>query len=244
MSEVTTRGADESTWWETLRRVLSVKLVVVLAVAMALVFTFVKVADEVIEGETSEVDAAIIMGLHQFQTPALDAFMSGVTWLGSVPVLGGIVLLLAGWAFWTRHRALAMIFLVSASSAGLLNTVLKLSFQRARPTLLDAVLPHSYSFPSGHSMGSAAVYGMSALVIHRLYPELPRWALYPVLGVLVLLIGLSRILLGVHWPTDVLAGFAAGGAMVIAMGVILQRWPGKAKSESDAALEEEGSVAA
>ena len=101
-----------------------------------------------------------------------------------------------------------------------LNIALKEAFQRIRPSLFEEVATlHSYSFPSGHSMASAAVYGSVAVLVARACPAWERLALTSA-AALVLLIGTSRIFLGVHWPTDVLAGWA-GGAFVALVGTYL-----------------------
>jgi len=98
----------------------------------------------------------------------------------------------------------------------LLNLLLKEAFQRARPSLFTEVATlHSYSFPSGHAMASAAVYGGVAVLMGRADPAHAR-RYHLGAAVLVLLIGMSRVYLGVHWFTDVLAGFAAGLFVLIA----------------------------
>jgi undecaprenyl-diphosphatase len=95
-----------------------------------------------------------------------------------------------------------------------LNFGLKHLFGRLRPNLFEEIATlHSYSFPSGHAMAAAAIYGMIAVVIARLAPSL-RLSVGPVAVALALLIGLSRIYLGVHWITDVLAGYAAGATIL------------------------------
>src|SRR5581483_1693245 len=92
-------------------------------------------------------------------------------------------------------------------------------FQRVRPSLWTAATLHSYSFPSGHAMAAVAIYGMAAVVAGRLWPRAARGAGIA-MPILALMIGISRVYLGLHWATDVLAGFAAG-AFILSGGVFL-----------------------
>lgn len=95
----------------------------------------------------------------------------------------------------------------------------KLSFQRPRPVpFFDTPLPSSYSFPSGHALFSFCFYGMlAAIITARLHSRSARTVIWLLAGVLVALIGLSRIYLGVHYPSDVLAGYAAALVWVVAV---------------------------
>jgi len=108
-----------------------------------------------------------------------------------------------------------------------LNFVLKEAFHRARPSLWDVVALHSYSFPSGHAMAAVAIYGMAAVVAVRLWPRLTRVGEIG-MPLLALLIGISRVYLGAHWPTDVLAGFAAG-AFILSGGVYVLYRPSEVR---------------
>jgi undecaprenyl-diphosphatase len=145
----------------------------------------------------------------------VDDAMRALTRLGSGWFLLLVVVAVAGWAIHRRARALAGVLVAVAVAAEGLNVLLKLLLHRARPDLWELVVPNSYSFPSGHAMVSTAVYGMAAFVAARLWPRL-RWPLYIGMPLVVLVIGISRVYLGVHWATDVLAGFAAGGLLLLA----------------------------
>jgi undecaprenyl-diphosphatase len=142
--------------------------------------------------------------------------MLAVTLLGSVPALALLVTLVAAWAFHRGARRIAVVLVAVSVTAQGLNSLLKLAFHRARPDVAwAAAVLRSYSFPSGHAMVSTAAYGAIALVVSRLEPGL-RWPAWIGVSLLVLLIGLSRVYLGVHWPSDVIAGFAAGALLVLA----------------------------
>ena len=106
-----------------------------------------------------------------------------------------------------------------------LNVVLKYTFERPRPTLFQEIETlHTYSFPSGHAMVGVAVYGMMGVVLARLAPGRRRLILLLMPG-LMFMIGISRVCLGVHWPSDVLAGFAAGAFIVLAGAIALDGIP-------------------
>ena len=195
----------------------------VLAAASAM-WLFIEVAEEVVEGDARAIDTAILMF---FRTPADPADPVGPRWLedlardltalGSPVVLGIILgvaclfLLLAG-----RHRT-SLFVLGATASGGIASTLLKLSFNRPRPDLVPHTLyVSSASFPSGHAMISALVYLTLGALVARLVRG-RRLKLY-VLSVAVLLsglVGLTRVYLGVHWPSDVVGGWAAGAAWAL-----------------------------
>jgi len=117
-----------------------------------------------------------------------------------------------------------LIAVIAADEA--LNFYLKHLFERPRPQLFSEIAAlHTYSFPSGHAMAAVSIYGMIAVVIARLEPRLRPWIPFAVVPV-ILLIGLSRIYLGAHWITDVLAGYAAGATLLFAAVFWLKIRPG------------------
>jgi undecaprenyl-diphosphatase len=171
---------------------------------------FARIANEVHEQETSAYDRALSLALHRLDSPIMDAAMRVFTFLGSFPAAAGVVLAVAIWLLRRRDKAGAAMLLGVAVVSELLNLALKETFQRARPSLFTEIATlHSYSFPSGHAMSSAAIYGAVAVLWARAHPG-QAMAARLIAAALVLLIGTSRIYLGVHWFTDVIAGFAAG----------------------------------
>ncbi len=140
-----------------------------------------------------------------------------MTYLGSVAFLTGagacavLVFVLA-----RRGRA-AVTLLVTMAGAALLNFTLKLVFGRERPEpFFDTPLPESYSFPSGHALLSFCFYGViAAMIIARIEGTWGRAAVWAGAALLVTLIGLSRVYLGVHYPSDVAAGYAAAFVWVV-----------------------------
>lgn len=200
------------------------RILLAMAAASAALWAFLELADEVLEGESMPVDQALLLLLRSPSDPAemlgppwLEDFAHDVTALGDIGVLGLIVLVATGFLACAGRRRTAL-FVVGATGGGALaSTLLKLAFARPRPDLVPhATEVTTASFPSGHAMVSAVVYLTLAALLARLVAA-PRLKAY-IIGVavvLTLLIGTSRIYLGVHWPSDVLAGWAAGAAWAL-----------------------------
>lgn len=207
------------------QRLREPRILLAMAAASAALWAFLEVADKVLEGESMPVDRALLLLLRSPSDPAemlgppwLEDFAHDVTTLGDIGVLGLIVLVATGFLACAGRRRTAL-FVVGATGGGALaSTLLKLAFARPRPDLVPhATEVATASFPSGHAMVSAVVYLTLAALLARLVAA-PRLKAYiiGVAGVLTLLIGTSRIYLGVHWPSDVLAGWAAGAAWALA----------------------------
>lgn len=190
-----------------------------LLAAAAALYLFAELAGEVREGDTRQFDESALAFVNRFASPPLTSFMRGVTYLGSnefLIVAGACALLaflLAGW-----RRAAAALALTMAGAAAL-NFLLKLAFQRERPSpFFDTPPPESYSFPSGHALLSFCFYGViAAALATRLEGRRPRALVWAAAALLVSLVGLSRLYLGVHYPSDVLAGYAAAFVWVVAV---------------------------
>ncbi|MFP5246362.1 MAG: phosphatase PAP2 family protein [Thermoanaerobaculia bacterium] len=183
---------------------------VVLA-ALALWF-FKKQADHVVEGEADQYDELIMDAVHRIDHPGMHNVMHGFTQLGSHAAIGtaagvtALLMLRRG----RKHDAWTVV--VSTGGAMAINTILKNIFRRQRPIEMARriKLPKSHSFPSGHSLLSAATY---PIVIHHLVERhsLPvQAAAHTIAGMIILSVGFSRVYFGVHFPSDVLGGFAAG----------------------------------
>jgi undecaprenyl-diphosphatase len=207
-----------------------VPIVLIAAAASA----FIALLDEVSEGDTRAIDEAIILAFRVPGDPAdpigapwFEEAMRDITALGSAPAL--VIAVLAVFGFLALAKAWRpAIFILVASGGGLLvSSLLKYTIDRPRPDLVPhGNLIYTSSFPSGHSMMSAVVYFTLAALVTRL---IERWRLKGyALGVamtLTLLVGVSRIYLGVHWPSDVMAGWAAGAAWALGCWLIA-RWIG------------------
>ena len=195
--------------------------VLVLFVALIVaILTFVKAAAEVLEGDTLTIDRAVLVALRQ---PGNLAVPVGPTWLpevminltslGSITVLTLITVLAAGYLLAARKPVMAIFTTVAVSSGALLGAALKATYARARPDIVEKLVGvHSLSFPSGHAMNSAVVYLTLAVLIARTTKDRAvRIYLIAIAITLTSVIGFTRVYLGVHWPTDVLAGWCVGG---------------------------------
>ena len=196
----------------TPRKFLVLHLVLGLALTLAAT-GFLRVAEEV--GDQAGLvgfDTALSQALHRAVSPATVDFFHAFTWFGGGMALAILTVVVALLLLRRRQRTLALGWTVAMGGVGLLNSLLKTFYRRTRPTFEDpfAVL-HSWSFPSGHSMSTFVAMGMLtylALVFVRRKPL--RIAAAALAAVWTVLIGFSRILLGAHYFSDVVAGFAAG----------------------------------
>ena len=205
----------------SIRLALGSVLLFGMALALTALFFFAWMADEIMEGDTLRFDEYVRGLIHQFAFPALTTLMQIASFLGSTLFLTllGISVVIA--LYLKKHRRGAIIFTITTIGASLLLVSLKLAFRRARPEpFFDTILPASYSFPSGHSLGSFCFYGALAAIItvriEKLWLKILVWL---AAVILILLIGISRIYLGVHYPSDILAGFAVGLIWVITIAV-------------------------
>lgn len=191
------------------------RALIVSALGVAAAVAFAAIAEEVVEKETSAFDRTVSLAVHGLDSPFMDFTMRLFTTIGSLKVVVvALVLTLVDTLRRRDARATWSLIAAFAAAEGI-NFVLKNLVGRARPTLFEEIATlHTYSFPSGHAMTGTAVYGMIGVVLARAYPPV-RTALAFAVPILVFLIGLSRVFLGVHWPTDVLAGWAAGMTLLL-----------------------------
>jgi undecaprenyl-diphosphatase len=193
---------------------------VAMIVGAAALLAFAKLADAVLEGDTRAFDERLILALRvpgNLADPIgprwVEEAMRDFTGLGSTGVLTVMVLAVTGFLFMTAKRHAAATVLLSVIGGVLLSQTLKWLFARPRPDLV----PHgaeiyTASFPSGHSMMSAVVYlTLGALLARTQAGRGVKAYILTVCVLLTLLVGISRVYLGVHWPTDVLAGWMLGG---------------------------------
>lgn len=214
-------------------RRMGLKLLFGLVAALSALIFFGLLADLVLEGETKNFDAVVLATIHQYASPNLTLLMSVVTRLGSTSFLMLLSVLLVFWGI-KRQRA-AVLFGITMLGAALLIWVLKLSFHRARPEpYFEIMPPKSYSFPSGHALGAFCFYGvLAALVADRVKSRQIRLIIWAAAILMIALIGVSRLYLGVHYPSDVLAGYAAGFVWVMTVASVdrlLVRKPGAPKT--------------
>lgn len=190
---------------------LSLSLLLGLIAAIGSLLFFGWLTDEVLEGETRHFDDATRAAVHQLASPALTNVMRGVSFLGSTVFLTVATILVVLWFALRKWRREAKLFAITMIGASLLNTTLKLAFKRPRPVpFFNLLPPESYSFPSGHALASCCFYGaFAAILTARLTRKRTRTVVWVLATTMFLLIGFSRIYLGVHYTTDVIAGFTA-----------------------------------
>jgi undecaprenyl-diphosphatase len=178
-------------------------------IAVAAVIAFGWLATEVMEQELRPLNESIMLGIHRYAGPRWDPIARGVTDHGSV-IFVSIIGLVVGGIFLYRRRMLDAATLgIELVGGGILSTVLKLIFQQQRPRLFPSVipLPPDYSFPSGHSLISFCLYGfIAAWLVADAPRERWRWLVAALSLSIAALVALSRLYLGVHWPSDVTAG--------------------------------------
>jgi undecaprenyl-diphosphatase len=177
------------------------------------------IGNEVRLGRTAALDAAVRNAVHGWASPPLTGAMKGATQLGSTPVFIGAGLL-AVWRLAAAGRKRAAVLLaVSALGGEALVQTLKLLFQRPRPeAFFGYPVPPNYSFPSGHAAIACCLYGvLAAILAARLSSHFAKASLGALAVGLAALIGFSRVYLGVHYPSDVLGGYAAAAAWIAAV---------------------------
>jgi undecaprenyl-diphosphatase len=206
-------------------RVLSKALIIGFLLAIAVVLLFAWLAEEVHEGETLRFDEYVRGMVHAYATPTLTSVMRVVSSVGSPEVMT-LLSIVSFLIFWRETwRRAAIVLAITFAGGGLLDTLLKVSFRRARPAAyFDYPLPHSFSFPSGHAMFAFCFFGtLASLVTARHESRAVKTLVWIAAAVLIALIGFSRIYLGVHYPTDVIGGYAAAFIWVGAV-TIGDRW--------------------
>ena len=193
------------------------QLLLVLAAALAVFFVLAAIIDPVAGGA----DAAVQAFAVAHRSPALTTFFKGYTTLGSWFVVVPVALLVvAALPRYGRLRAAAFVF-VSMAAELVLNLSLKLVFQRARPPLAEALVhARGYAFPSGHSMASMTL-ALALIVVA--WPTRWRRPVTALMLTFAVLMGMSRIYLGAHWLTDVLAAWAMSAAIVTTAYLVIER---------------------
>jgi undecaprenyl-diphosphatase len=195
---------------------LSLELVIISAVFLASLIGFGWLVHEVF-GETGNgFDNDVIVWVAAHRTPALTSFMEFITFFGSSSFLLPAYILLSAWLISKKKKRNGIAIAIIGLSSTLLMNLLKEYFKRHRPPVPVIKQLTSYSFPSGHALASCIFYTILCyLVIRSPLRPVYKTVLVSVLIVLALLIGLSRIVLNVHYATDVMAGFCIGTVWVI-----------------------------
>jgi membrane-associated phospholipid phosphatase len=164
-------------------------------------------------------DGAILNGLFSLHTPALDRLMMLLSSLGDGIVRTPATVLIAGYLLWRRRWSWAAGLAAAMIGAAILTPVLKTIFHIARPTPIYTGAD-AFSFPSGHATSTTALYIVLAWIASRSAAPSTRFVPWGLAATMILLTATSRVYLGAHWPSDVLAGFAVGAILATA-GVLI-----------------------
>lgn len=180
-----------------------------------------------VEGLFTNVDLYLFNGLQNLRSPVSDQLLIAITELGNGLVLYAFTLLISIWLLIRGYWRAAVHWLITVIVVGLLTQALKLHTAVPRPPIIDANL-FSYAFPSGHASLSVAVYGFLAVIIARELRRNWHWVPYSFAAFIIVAIGFSRLYLGAHWLSDVLAGWSLGLLWVALMGIAYRHHPSPA----------------
>jgi undecaprenyl-diphosphatase len=224
-------------------------LIAGLFVVAALILGFGLLAEEVVEGDTVAFDRTILLA---FRTPGDTANPIGPPWLeeagrdvtalGSVTFLGFVVVAVLFYLLLVRKRHLALLMAVSVLGGEIIGTVLKIGFERPRPELVaHSARVFTSSFPSAHAIMSAVTFLTVGALLTRAHADRRVKGYFMVLAVLLtVMVGLSRVYLGVHYPTDVLAGWCVGAAWAALCWIAALWLRARGQVEADAGAETRG----
>ena len=211
---ITNPGIDvRGLWW---------RFGVAFAIFLAAVTGFVALADEVSEGETLAYDSAILLWFNRIATPELDSIMVFLTNLGGVIAIGSVAVGLIVYLLHKRRTYAALMVAFGVGGAAIINLVLKSIFERVRPDLWSQIITEvSFSFPSGHAMGSSALALSIIVILWR-----TKWRLISIIigGIYVVVIGMTRLYLGVHYPTDVIGGWLMSASWIVLVASFIFHW--------------------
>lgn len=190
-------------------------------IALICIIIFVAILEEIFDKEKIALDTIIYtIVVQKMRTDILTIFFKSITHLGGAYILIGISILAI---ILSKYKKILLTIPVNLLLATSLNVFLKNIVQRPRPEGYRLIDETGYSFPSGHSMISAAFYGLLIYIIWKnVKNKILRNTLCTILSVLIILIGLSRIYLGVHYASDVIGGFVISIAYLIVFTVIIK----------------------
>lgn len=229
-----------SAWRATLAPMLERRVLVALLLIAGGMWGFVALTDEIREGEQFRLDRQILLLFRDPGDPAdpigpewLESAVRDVTALGGTTIITMMTLVTAGYLLMAGKRRAALLVLVAIIGAGALSFAIKAGIERPRPELFPhGVEVYTASFPSGHATGSAATYLTLGALLAR-FQRRRRLKVYlmSVAVLLTLMIGVSRLYLGVHWPTDVLAGWTLGACWALLCWTIARQLQRRGKVE-------------
>lgn len=204
-------------------RVIRISLTIAIPLA---IFTFITFC--VINHSTNSFDHFIYSNVASFITPKFTNFMKVVTFFGSGEFLttAAFVLFILIYVLYKKEKSTfqASMLVLNLTLSAILNTGIKYIIHRDRPNILRLIQIDGLSYPSGHSMISMCFYGLIIYLVITYFKPRAKYIIIPVLALLILTIGLSRIYLGVHYASDVLGGFTLGLTWVGLYTLIIERF--------------------
>lgn len=199
------------------------------------IWMFAELADEVLSGTTQRFDEAVLTWVAEHRSALADQIALEITALGNFATLFVLMLIVSVFLWVSRHKISVALLMTAVAGGAILNSFLKEIFNRPRPTIVEAGTDvMTLSFPSGHAMVSFIAYGCVAFLVGRLGPNRTvRILTWSFAALLILAIGASRVYLGVHYPSDVLAGFTAGLAWLafVISGITAVRYLARGEPE-------------
>lgn len=195
------------------------QIILAFIILLVPVFVFSYIAHQVHEGDTLALDSRILLGIYHRSTPILNEIVLVTTNFGGVLGVIGLGSIAVGIYMWQQKWIACAQIIAGIGGAGLINFFLKLLFARDRPELWQQLINETnYSFPSGHAMLSSAL-AFSLVVV--LWQTKARWVAFVLATIYVIWIGFTRMYLGVHYPTDIIAGWCVSAAWVLTVAFIL-----------------------
>ncbi len=196
-----------------------------LALSVGVIWAFFGLTETVLEGESQTFDESVLLWIGTSFPAWMDAPMRFFTSIGYYRVVAPLLAIAAAFFIWKGWRFSAVILAVSTLGGMLLTTVLKAVFQRERPDLIATGYDAGFfSFPSGHATMAVGFYGALTLILAYHSRGASRWIIAALGVATVLLIGLSRMYLGVHYPTDIVAGYLAAPLWLVFIGSLHFVW--------------------
>ncbi|WP_238402992.1 phosphatase PAP2 family protein [Paenibacillus mesophilus] len=198
---------------------ISKRVTLAVAVSLACAIGFAGIALLIGANKIAAFDSRLIAFIQGLENEPLTNVMKFFTWIGTgLPV--AVISLIAAIFLYTvlGHRRELVLLMIVVVGTGLLNYTLKVWFHRDRPTIYRIAEANGFSFPSGHSMLAFSLYGIIAYLLWKHIPrKAGRIALIVASTSFILMIGISRIYLGVHYPSDVIGGYLASGSLMFAL---------------------------
>ena len=185
----------------------------VLITGLVTLFGFSLMVIFIVNQRITSFDSTVIAFIQGFETSTLTNIMKFFTFIGSFPIMLVIILVISLFLYFIlKHRLELILLWTVVISTPILNWILKQTFHRARPELHRLIDIGGYSFPSGHAMNAFAFYGILAFLLWRHIPnQTGRTILILFSSLFIILIGISRVYLGVHYPSDIIGGYLASG---------------------------------